>query len=76
MAIVEIYDEVKFGDIQAKRAKNVNLATVQFPTELENLILEGDPRSIYRTLLNAADKLRSEYAKVGLDFGFDRRAGS
>lgn len=67
MAYVEILKEAKFGEIKATRLKTVNYATLQIP----DLLIEGDPRAIYRTLLNAADKLRRVYGEAGLDFGFD-----
>lgn len=73
MSHFEIYEEVKFGAVQVRRDPNYPLVRVVIPDELENLIIEGNPRAIYRSLLNAADRLRSEYAKAGLDFNFDRR---
>lgn len=72
MGYVEILKEAKFGEIEAKRYETVNYAHVKIP----DLLIEGDPRAIYRTLLNAADRLRREYAQVGLDFGFDCRVAS
>lgn len=70
---IEFNREIKFNEINAVRNPGVNYANLIIPNGTENLVIDGDPRSIYRTLLNAADKLRKVYGEVGLDFGFDCR---
>lgn len=70
---IEISGEVKYDEISARRILDQpNYGSVTIPVEGINIVIEGSPRDIYRTLLNAADRIRNEHSAIGLGFGFDR----
>lgn len=74
---IDVNDIVKFDEIELGRlvtGEGVEHIRLILDGATDGLVVfQGHPKDIYRSLLNAADTVRSKYAKLGLSHVLDQR---